>query len=345
MRFGVENKDKEINTTLNFLYRNSKKEIEIFDSLVKLLKKNVSSSDIFFITLKELQKRNLISGKKGKVKIFELDRKELEEIKKIVEKKVYSIKKFFFTPLEIAKFYQCPRRLWLEKVVLSKQFKERKGKVWDGEAIHYATRLFVTCITKETSLRKVTKDVAEKTISTFKDRITLSKESIRIFLEKLFQFFSKENFVYVFAEKTLESFQLGLVGTPDLIGIRENGEVVSMDIKAGKIKGGRIKEEHLLQNVGESILVENFFRRKAKECYLIYFLSSSVAKIRINEDMKKSFLKYRKLIIKTLSSEKIPPKSKLPNFRKRVCKGCHVKPACDNIEFMRKFKKRKLYGF
>lgn len=345
MRFGVKNKNKEINTVLNFICKNSGKEIEIFDSLVDLLKRNVSSSDIFFITLKELQKKKLISGRRGKIKISEIDRKKIEEIRKIVEKRIYSIKKFFFTPLEIAKFYQCPRRLWLEKIVLSKQFKERKGKIWDGEAIHYATKLFVTSITKETSLRKLAEDVAEKTVDVFKDRITISKESIRKFLEKLFQFFSKENFVHIFAEKTLESFQLGLAGTPDLIGIRENGEVLSMDIKAGEIKGRKIKEEHLLQNVGESILVESFFRKKVKECYLIYFLSSSVAKIKIDEDMKRSFLKYRKSIIRTLSSEKIPPKSRLPNFRKRVCKGCHVRPACDNIEFMRKFKKRKLYGF
>ena len=37
MRFGVENKDKEINTVLNFICRNSGKEIEIFDANFKLL--------------------------------------------------------------------------------------------------------------------------------------------------------------------------------------------------------------------------------------------------------------------------------------------------------------------
>jgi CRISPR/Cas system-associated exonuclease Cas4 (RecB family) len=146
----------------------------------------------------------------------------------------------------------------------------------------------------------------------------------------------EENFANIFTEKTLQSFKVGLVGTPDMICIKEDGQIIPVDIKLGRLSRLGVKDEHLLQNVGEAILTENFFRKKVLMSYLIYFGSNSLVKIDIDEKMKKKFLNYKKQIEKICRIGNIPEMSTLPNFKRRVCPGCHVKPACDNIETLRR---------
>jgi len=337
VRIGIEDRTKDIEIILNFITKNSGREIKIEEALLYFLKKNVKSSDLFFIILKELQEMNLVEGKRGKVKIKKIGERSVDKVKRKVIRRIEKINKLFVTPLEVAKFFQCPRRLWLEKIVLSKQFKEKKGKIWDGEVIHYAVKIFVSNFGKERSLKKLVEKSARQAIQKYEDKITIGKKEIKKFLESVFNFFVKEKFEFVIAEKNIESLQTGINGSPDLIGIRENGDVVAIDIKAGEIKKGRIRKEHILQNIGESLLVEKFFRKKVSRCYLLYFKSNAAVRINIDEKLKREFLRYRRVILKYFKSNKIPPKSKLPNYRERVCKGCHVKPACDNIEIFKRF--------
>jgi len=45
--------------------------------------------------------------------------------------------------------------------------------------------------------------------------------------------------------------------------------------------------------------------------------------------------------LERISTKKIiPPMSRLENAKSRVCKGCHVRPACENIEELVKFSGR-----
>lgn len=337
MKIGVEDKLKDINVIFKILRRKVGKEVKLDEILEEMLTKNVSSSDILFFLLQNLRRKGYLEGKKGIISIVKPIEDEETNLREEIRRRIERINKLFVTPLEVAKFYQCPRRFWLEKVVLSKQFKEKRGKVWDGEVIHLAVRLFVTRLEKM-EVQRCIESAAEDALRKYEGKAELKKERLVDFLKKLSEFLTEEEFVKIFPEKVIESFRIGLSGSPDLIGIREDGSLVAIDIKAGGV-GRRIKKEHLLQNIGESLLVENYFRRRVDECYLIYFGSDSLVRVRISKEMKDEFLRYKNLIAKFVSSRKIPPKSKLPNYKKRVCKGCHVKPACDNIESLRRFRR------
>jgi CRISPR/Cas system-associated exonuclease Cas4 (RecB family) len=145
-----------------------------------------------------------------------------------------------------------------------------------------------------------------------------------------------EKFSKVFTEKSFESFKVGLAGTPDLICIKNDGGIVPIDIKLGTLSRMGIKEEHLLQSIGEAILVEDYFRKRVDYSYLIYFGSNSLVKVGFNDERKEKFIGYKKRIEKISSAPFIPEKSLVDNYRRRVCVGCHVKSACNNIEDLRR---------
>ena len=253
----------------------------------------------------------------------------------MLESKLKKSRKLFVTPLEVSKFYQCPRRLFLEKITLSKQVKERKGRVWDGEVVHLAVNLLVKRFMKG-DVEESIEEVAKMALSKYEGKTELDKGKLIDFLSRLHGFLKGENLKSIFTEKTFESFRHGLIGTPDLVAIRQDFDVIPMDVKLGKLSRRGIKEEHLLQCVGESILVEDFFRKRVNLAYIIYFQSNSLARINITRSMKSKFLEYKRGIEKMCRIERIPMKSRLPNYRRRVCLGCHVKEACENIESLKR---------
>ncbi|MEM4460904.1 MAG: hypothetical protein QXY70_02070, partial [Nanopusillaceae archaeon] len=71
---------------------------------------------------------------------------------------------------------------------------------------------------------------------------------------------------------------------------------------------------------------------------IFYSQTNSLVKIDISKKNVENFMRTISKIFRIYSSNRIPPKSRLPNYRERVCKGCHVKLACDNIEKIRKRK-------
>ncbi|OYT41922.1 MAG: hypothetical protein B6U78_02480 [Candidatus Aenigmarchaeota archaeon ex4484_224] len=338
MRIGVENKEKEIELIFSILNKKIGEERYLDEILIEMIKKNVSTSDLLFLIFKELKQRNLMEGSGRISKILEKINEEIKnEIKKKILERLEKNRKLFVTPLDVTKYFQCPRRLWLEKIVLAKQYKEKVGKVWDGELVHYATHLFIVNRGKD-EISKIIENAVEQAFEKYKNKITLEKERVIDFLWSIDNFLKEENFEIIFSEKQLESIKIGLVGKPDIIGIKKDGNVVAMDVKFGEIGKKGIKKEHLIQNIGESLLVENFFRKEVNECFLIYFSSNATASIQINEKDKKEFLKLKRSIEKLVKTNKIPPKSKLPNYRKRVCQGCHVRKSCENIENYRRIR-------
>jgi len=330
----MEFKERDIYEIVEILNSHLKEEVGIGDLLIQALMKKINSSDIVFLLLQILEEKGYIKGKKGSFLVNkEISDEEAKEIAKIISGKILKSKKIFVTPLEVAKFFQCPRRLFLEKVVLAKQEKEEKGKTWDGEAVHYAVNFFVKNLSSMQP-KYLIEEAAKKAMEKFAGKITISKESLIDFLERFYSLIKKEGFSYILMERKFESLKAGIVGTPDIVGIK-NEEIIPIDIKLAEIKGERIKEEHLLQSVGESILVENFFRRKVNFSYLIYFSSKSLVKIRVTEKLKRKFLNYKREVERMCKIGRIPEKSKLPNMEKRVCLGCHVRQSCENIEALR----------
>jgi len=333
LRVGIALKEKDVDLIISLL--NSRKEIKVEEILFQMLRKNISSSDILFILLQILGRDGFIEGSKGVIKIIKpIDEKEAYIAKKRLIESLSKSTKVFVTPLEIGKFFQCPRRIWLEKVVMSTQKKEEKGKAWDGEALHFAINQLVKNLEK--GISTAVEDAVNSAVSKYAGKIELEREKLVDFLNRFCEFMKEEGISTVFTEKLLESFPEGLVGTPDLIGISKDGKIITIDIKLGQLSRKGLKKEHLLQIVGEAILAEKFFRKRVEIAYLIYFESNSLAKIIIREDMKREFLKYKRGLIKTFRSSYIPPVSRLPNFKKRVCQGCHVRHVCENIELLKK---------
>jgi CRISPR/Cas system-associated exonuclease Cas4 (RecB family) len=326
MHFGLEKFEESIQIIFEILNSYIYEEKNIRDILIQLLIRNVSCSDLLFLILQKLKKTDYIQSGKGFIKVMrKIENSEIEKIKKEISKSLD--RKLFITPLEVSKFFQCPRRLWLEKVTLSQQYKESVGKVWDGEAIHFATKLLIRSFGKE-NIEEVIEKSCRYTMKKYENKITLKSEEIKKFLKNSYNFLKNQNPLAIFSEKKIESLRIGLAGTPDIIVLGK--EIFPIDLKLGKFK--KVREENLLQMTGESLLVENFFRQKVKKCYLISFESNTATEFLITEKMKRDFLNYKKKIIRTLKNVQIPEKSKLANYRKTICLTCHVKQACNNIE-------------
>ena len=342
MRLEVEFKEKDVEKIIQILNSLRGEEIDIRSLTIQLAKKSLPSTDYLFIILQKLSSFGLIESRRGFVKVKEEIKDEIVlELMSAVERRVRKLK-FFITPLEVAKFYQCPRRLWLEKVVLSRQFKEKKGKVWDGEVLHLAVNILVKRIKKGETVEELINEAAKEALKKYEGKTELSKETLVDFLEKFYNLINDENFSQIFSEKKIISLKHAIVGTPDLIGIRD-GRAVAIDLKLGRLSKKGVKFEHVLQSIGEAIITEDYFRIPVKYAYIIYFQSNSIAKIEITEELKKKFFSLKKEIFRMFSSNRIPPKSRLPNYRNRVCKGCHVRPACENIEKIKRIAKRFLF--
>jgi len=344
MKIGIELNEKFIDRIFKILNEYVGEIVDLNVLLVELLKRNVNSSDYLFLILSKLERENLIEGKKGKVKVIKHIDKETEiKIKKELFDEIENYRKIFVTPLEVGKFYQCPRRLYLEKVILARQFKKEKGKVWDGEVIHLAVNLFIDNLMKM-PVGQLVSEIPKIALNKYSRKVNLKENSVKEFLLNLYKLIMNEKFNLLFTEKTLESFKVGLMGTPDIIARKENGEFVAIDIKLGRIDRSKgVKKEHLLQNIGEAILIEDFFRTDVRKIYLIYFQSNTVVKINLTKTLKDEFLRFKKELEFVCSKDIIPPKSKLPNAINRVCKGCHVKPSCENIELISSFRMNRRY--
>ena len=332
----MEERSKDSFSILQILNSRINEAVRLEDILIQMISKDISSSDLLFLVLKKLRRDGYLGGERGDVKILsEIPEEEIEKILGEIESEISRNRNLFVTPLEIAKFYMCPRRLFLEKIVLSRQFKEDVGKVWDGEAIHLAINLFVKNFDKKDS-EGLIEEVLDEVVEKLKDRITLDREKIKEFITSFHEMIQEEKFSKIFTEKSFESFKIGLIGTPDLICIKENGDVVPIDIKLGKVDRRGVKEEHILQSIGEAMLLEEYFRKEVDNSYLIYFGSNSIEKINLDDWQRRKFIAYKRKIERISKGSYIPEKTMMENSRKRVCAGCHVKPACENIEGLRR---------
>jgi len=340
MRTEIEIDSKDIIKIVKTINSHLNQEILIDDLLLELLKKGVTSSDYLFILLSKLQERKMVEGRHGVLFIKKMiGERMLNELKNKVTYEVSRKKRIFVTPLEIGKFYQCPRRFYLEKVVLSRQFKRERGRVWDGEALHSAVKMFIDKIT-EKNVDELITEIAKMSMKKYEGKTTITEKSIIDFLIKLHELIGKENFDFLISERTLLSLKGGIMGTPDIIAKNKNGEFVPIDIKLGRIDRRGIKKEHLLQNVGEALLVEDFLRKKINSTYLVYFQANSAIKVDLTNDMKKEFMLFKKELERISTKKIIPYMSRLENARARVCRGCHVRPACENIEDLVRIKGR-----
>jgi len=332
MRTEIEIDPRDIIKIVKTINSHLNQEILIEGLLLELLDKRVASSDYLFILLSKLQEKQVLEGRHGILFIkSRVEDKILNELENKVMYEVSRKKRIFVTPLEVGKFYQCPRRFYLEKVVLSRQFKRERGKVWDGEVLHLAVKMLIDNI-NEKNVDEFITEIAKTSMKKYEGKTTITEKSIIDFLIKLHKLTEEENFDFLISERTLLSLKRGLMGTPDIIAKNKNGEFVPIDIKLGRIDRRGIKKEHLLQNVGEALLVEDFLRKKISSTYLVYFQASSAIKVDLTDEMKKEFILFKKELERTSRKKIIPHMSRLENAGARVCRGCHVRPACENIE-------------
>ena len=334
MRIGVEFPKEKILQLINLLDFEGEKLLD--EILVKLLSLGINSSDLLFVALQKLEEMDIVKGSGGKIKISRILSKEekedlFEHLDNFIKKNSL---KLFLTPLEVAKFFQCPRRLFLEKIVLSKQHKESKGRAWDGEIVHKSVYLLLKNILRE-DLTEIIPLLVKKVLKEYQGKYTLNEKEVEEFLFTFYEFVRKENFRYIFPETTIISFKIGLMGTPDIIAINSKWEIIPIDLKLGELKN-EVKKEHILQNVGEGLLAESFFRKKVERCVLVYYTSKNIAEVKLEKKLKSKFMDLKKRIIRMIKYGRIPPKSNLQNYQKRVCPGCHVKHACKHIEELRK---------
>lgn len=343
MRIGVSFPKEKISKLFDVLDFSDERTLD--DILVDMLNFGINSSDLLFVSLQKLEEMGIARGSAGKI-VF--DQPLTNEAKTELEKHLEvflerNSNKLFVTPLEVAKYYQCPRRLFLEKVVLSRQEKESEGRTWDGEVIHKSTYLMIKNIMRENIVEELP-NLIKTVFKEYRGRYTITLEEVEDFLLTFLDFIKKNKFRFLFPETTIVSFKMGIMGTPDLIAISNKGDIVPIDLKLGGVRS-KLKEEHVLQNVGEGLLAESFFRKNIDKCYLVYYSSRDIADIKLTRRLKERFLDYKTQIVRMIRSGRIPPMSNLPNFRKRVCPGCHVRKVCDHIEKLRaavaKQRKRK----
>jgi len=340
MRTEIEVDSREIANIVRIINNHLNEEVLVKDLLTELLNKRISSSDYLFLLLSKLQGLGLVDGRRDILIIRErVDDKLLSSLQNKIIREISRKKKIFVTPLEVAKFYQCPRRFYLEKVVLSRQFKRERGKVWDGEVLHLAVQRFIDNFRKK-NVNDLASEVTESAMIKYVGKTTITEKVISDFLLKLYQLINDEKFNFLISERTLLSMKRSLMGTPDIIARNDAGEFIPIDIKFGRLDRRGVKKEHMLQNIGEALLVEDFLRTKVNRSYLIYFQASSVIKVRLTDDIKKEFTSFKRGLERISMRKTIPHVSRLPNAKARVCKGCHVRPACDNIEELIRMKGR-----
>jgi len=334
MRIGINFPEEKISKLFDVLDFEDERTLD--DILVEMLNVGINSSDLLFVALQKLEEMGVARGAGGKII---LDQPMTNDVKEELRKHLMTFlerntSKLFVTPLEVAKYYQCPRRLFLEKVVLSRQEKEREGRTWDGEVIHKSTYLMVKNIMRQDLVEELP-SLINTVFREYKGRYTITLDEVEEFLITFLDFIRKNKFRFLFPETTIVSFKMGIMGTPDLIAIDKKRDIVPIDLKLGRMHS-KLKEEHVLQNVGEGLLAESFFRKNIEKCYLVYYSSRDIADIKLSRRLKERFTDYKSQIVRMIRNGRVPPKSSLPNYTRRVCPGCHVRRVCEHIEQLRK---------
>jgi len=302
----------------------------IDDLILDFLLNKIYISDILFFLLQKLSNDDKIVSSLNIIEKNEyLDENYKKELIEYLENKISKLsRKLFFTPLEISKFYQCPRRFFLEKFVHSQQKKTERS--FEGEVFHKSIREFVKNYNKYThNLEVLSSMISENVLKEYQGKVEMKKEQILETLYAIDNFIKREKFKYLIPEPLLISIKYGLVGSPDLIGVTQNNEVIPIEIKTGT---KRIKRGLKIQLAGEALVIEASLRREVNKVILLSLNNRKIFRIRITEEDKKLVQNLLSRMKKTLFIKRIPPMSSLPNFRKVVCPYCHVREVCDFIE-------------
>jgi len=332
MKFEIENLEYIVENTKNVINGLAGKNFNVKEVLFNLFKENFVTSDIFFMFIGELKKRNYVNSEKDLIELKQVPETELNSIKEFIINRTKRTKRIIITPWDVAKFYICQRRLWLEKIVLSKEYKPEKGKNWDGEALHISVKNVLKGETIEKSVEKTLTEFEGKTIS-------INKEQLNEFLNKVLEFVKSGNIIFYSPEREILSLKNDIFGIPDIVLIDKEINPIVVEIKFGKNEN---RKDHLIQIVGETILASSFFRTNPIKAYSIYYESNQIKEIEIKKRNINEFIRLKRNIVTTYSVPRIPPLSRIPNFREVVCPHCHVKKACDNIELLRRVRGKRI---
>ncbi|MEM5829996.1 MAG: Dna2/Cas4 domain-containing protein [Candidatus Aenigmatarchaeota archaeon] len=332
MKLKIEVDKKTLEKSVEIIDFIGKKTID--NLLFEFLNNKIYITDILFLALDKLNRDEKIVSKANEIEKNDfLDENYKGELIKYLERKISELgNKPFFTSLEVSKFYQCQRRFFLEKVVHSRQKKSEKS--YKGEVFHKSISNFITNYNKYVdNIEVLASMVTENVIKEYEKKVKIDKSEVLKYLYQIDSFIRKQNFKYIISEPILISIKYGIIGTPDIIGITRDNEIIPFEIKT---KTNKIKEGLKIQIVGEAFVTEVCFRKEVNKSFLLSLQNEKTFEINITEEDKKQIQNILNMMKKVLLSMRIPPMSNLPNFRKTVCPYCHVKETCDFIEETRK---------
>lgn len=328
MKLKIEISEKDLEKIIDILNFVGKKTID--EIILELLNNEIYTSDILFLLLQKLSRDEKIISNANEIQKNELFSEEYKrELIEYAKNKLNKLtKKIFLTSLEISKFFQCQRRFFLEKVVHSKQKKEQKS--YEGEVFHKSISEFIKNYNKYSyNLDILTSLVSENILEKYRGKVRISNDDVRRMLFSIDSLIKRLNLKYIVSEPLLVSIKYGIIGTPDIIAITQDNEILPIEIKTN-VK--RIKRGLKVQLAGEAFVVEAYFRKEIREVMLLSLNNRRIFKVKITDEDRKLILNLLRAIKKSLFLRKIPPTSSLPNFRKVVCPYCHVKEVCDFIE-------------
>jgi CRISPR/Cas system-associated exonuclease Cas4 (RecB family) len=330
MKIGIELDERFFYETLEIV-SSLENEKDLDEILIELLLKNVYTSDILFVLLQKLSKEGYIVSANNKIKKEkEINEEKKKEILSFLKNKFKDLtNKIFLSSLDISKYSQCPRRFFLEKVVKSQQKKSSSS--FEGEVFHKASYFLIKNYNK-IPIEQLIPQVSERVLEEYKGKVRIEKEKIYLSLSFLDKFIKKYNFKFLIPEPKIISIKNGLIASPDLIAISEN-EIIPIDLKMGSM---RVKEPLRIQLLSEAVTVESFFKKEIDKVMIVSLLKKKIFHLQINQEEKEKVFIIKKQIERSLLSNKIFPRSTIPNFRKLVCPFCHVKEICDEMEKIKK---------
>lgn len=341
MKLKIEINEKDLEKSIDILNFIGRKTID--EIIFEFLNNEIYTSDILFLLLQKLSKDEKIISNANEIQKNELFSEEYKkELIEYAKNKLNKLsKKIFLTSLEISKFFQCQRRFFLEKVVHSKQKKEQKS--YEGEVFHKSISDFIKNYNKYSyNLDILISLVSENVLEKYRGKVRINSADIRKTLFSIDNLIKKLNLKYIISEPLLISIKYGIIGTPDIIAVTQDNEILPIEIKTNVKK---IKKGLKVQLAGEAFVAEAYFRKEIKEVMLLSLNNRKIFKIKITDEDRKLILSLLRSVKKNLFLRRIPPMSSLPNFRKVVCPYCHVKEVCDFIEEIHrilKFEKQKI---
>jgi len=262
----------------------------------------------------------------------------------------------------LSAYLYCPRKLFLEKVLLLKEPPKESSvmgsirhKVYDN--INKNEEEIVISIKKKESLEKLQELYKKKYLQTLRKAIKESENKLKeininmleaykklsIFIleessmraANIFNFIEANNLFgdelwqrltpKILSELSIESEELKLKGIIDQVHVYDN-EYVPFELKTGSTPHDGVWQSHRIQIAAYSMLLQEKFNKDVKEGFVVYLDSKQKRHIAINQFMKHEIRQIVNKVISLLESKELPDFCNNEN----KCRKCGLQSTCYN---------------